>query len=53
MVPVVVQVFLVDLRADKKMIKDAVFRLYDIQCKRINTLIRYKHDNGVVHAAFS
>uniref|UniRef100_A0A7S0N6A2 Large ribosomal subunit protein uL23c n=1 Tax=Chlamydomonas leiostraca TaxID=1034604 RepID=A0A7S0N6A2_9CHLO len=33
-------VFIVDLRADKKMIKDAVARLYDIQCKKVNTLIR-------------
>mmetsp|Transcript_13294 Transcript_13294/g.23392 ORF Transcript_13294/g.23392 Transcript_13294/m.23392 type:complete len:149 (+) Transcript_13294:120-566(+) len=33
-------VFLVDLKANKKMIKDAVFRLYDIQCKKVNTLIR-------------
>jgi large subunit ribosomal protein L23Ae len=35
-----VQVFIVDLRADKKMIKEAVARLYDIQCKKVNTLIR-------------
>lgn len=34
------QVFLVDLKANKKMIKDAVARLYDIQCKKVNTLIR-------------
>ncbi len=36
------QVFLVDLKADKKMIKAAVARLYDIQCKKVNTLIRYQ-----------
>ncbi|KAF5829591.1 ribosomal protein L23a component of cytosolic 80S ribosome and 60S large subunit [Dunaliella salina] len=33
-------VFMVDLRANKKMIKEAVYNLYDIQCKKINTLIR-------------
>ena len=35
------QVFMVDLRANKKMIKAAVNELYEIQCKKINTLIRY------------
>jgi hypothetical protein len=34
------QVFLVDLRATKKSIKAAVARLYNIQCKKVNTLIR-------------
>lgn len=34
------QVFIVDVRADKKAIKAAVGRLYDIQTKKINTLIR-------------
>ncbi|GAB4821191.1 hypothetical protein N2152v2_008237 [Parachlorella kessleri] len=33
-------VFLVDVRANKKQIKDAVARLYDIQTRKINTLIR-------------
>ena len=33
-------VFIVDTRANKKQIKDAVSRLYDIQTKKINTLIR-------------
>ncbi|KAL4436622.1 hypothetical protein ABPG75_003761 [Micractinium tetrahymenae] len=33
-------VFIVDVRADKKAIKAAVGRLYDIQTKKINTLIR-------------
>eukprot|EP00877_Chromochloris_zofingiensis_P010038 jgi/Chrzof1/5288/Cz15g20240.t1 len=33
-------VFLVDVRASKKKIKDAVQRMYDIQTKKINTLIR-------------
>jgi large subunit ribosomal protein L23Ae len=33
-------VFIVDTRATKKQIKDAVARLYDIQTKKINTLIR-------------
>lgn len=33
-------VFIVDIRANKKQIKDAVAQLYDIQTKKINTLIR-------------
>lgn len=33
-------VFLVDIRADKKKIKDAVKKMYDIQAKKVNTLIR-------------
>lgn len=34
------QVFIVDVRSNKKQIKDAVRRLYDIQTQKINTLIR-------------
>lgn len=34
-------VFIVDIRADKKKIKDAVKKMYDIQAKKVNTLIRY------------
>ncbi|KAL2924886.1 60S ribosomal protein L23A [Bienertia sinuspersici] len=33
-------VFIVDLRADKKKIKDAVKKMYDIQAKKVNTLVR-------------
>ena len=33
-------VFVVDARADKKQIKDAVKRMYDIQCEKIHTLNR-------------
>jgi large subunit ribosomal protein L23Ae len=33
-------VFIVDARANKKQIKDAIARMYDIQCMKINTLIR-------------
>ncbi|KAA6426730.1 MAG: 60S ribosomal L23a-like [Trebouxia sp. A1-2] len=33
-------VFIVDVRANKKQIKEAVGRLYDIQTQKINTLIR-------------
>lgn len=40
MVLLILQVFITDLRATKKQIKNAVLRLYDIQTKRINTLIR-------------
>lgn len=33
-------VFIVDIKADKKMIKNAVKKMYDIQTKKVNTLIR-------------
>ncbi|OCH91106.1 hypothetical protein OBBRIDRAFT_548881 [Obba rivulosa] len=33
-------VFIVDLRANKRQIKDAVKKLYDVQTAKINTLIR-------------
>ena len=36
----VVQVFIVDVRANKKDIKSSVSKLYDIQTKKVNTLIR-------------
>lgn len=33
-------VFMVDVRSNKTKIKDAVKRMYDIQTKKVNTLIR-------------
>ncbi|KAL5055602.1 hypothetical protein RYX36_036284, partial [Vicia faba] len=33
-------VFIVELRADKKKIKDVVKKMYDIQAKKVNTLIK-------------
>ncbi|OAY70849.1 60S ribosomal protein L23A-like [Ananas comosus] len=33
-------VFIVDIKADKKKIKAAVKKMYDIQAKKVNTLIR-------------
>eukprot|EP01135_Chromosphaera_perkinsii_P002981 Nk52_evm3s232 gene=Nk52_evmTU3s232 len=33
-------VFLVDVRANKPQIKNAVKRLYDIDCAKVNTLVR-------------
>jgi large subunit ribosomal protein L23Ae len=33
-------VFIVNLKSDKKMIKAAVKKMYDIQAKKVNTLIR-------------
>jgi ribosomal protein L23 len=35
-------VFLVDVKAGKKQIRDAVQRMYDIKTKKINTLIRWE-----------
>lgn len=34
-------VFITDLKANKRQIKDAVKKLYDVQAAKINTLIRY------------
>ena len=34
-------VFLVDIKANKRQIKEAVKKLYDVQTAKINTLIRY------------
>lgn len=34
-------VFIVDIRADKRKIKDAVKKMYDIQTRKVNTLIRW------------
>eukprot|EP01138_Halocafeteria_seosinensis_P006278 gb/GECG01006419.1/.p1 GENE.gb/GECG01006419.1/~~gb/GECG01006419.1/.p1 ORF type:complete len:142 (+),score=10.54 gb/GECG01006419.1/:1-426(+) len=33
-------VFIVDLESNKRQIKEAIKSLYDIQCKKVNTLIR-------------
>lgn len=33
-------VFLVDLKANKKQIKDAVKKLYDVNVLKVNTLVR-------------
>lgn len=33
-------VFIVDVRANKRQIKEAVKKLYDVQTAKINTLIR-------------
>lgn len=34
-------VFIVDLKSNKRQIKDAVKKLYDVQTAKVNTLIRY------------
>lgn len=34
-------VFIVDIKANKRQIKDAVKKLYDVQAAKINTLIRF------------
>ena len=39
-------VFIVDVKSNKRQIKDAVKKLYDVQAAKINTLIRYVH--GVI-----
>jgi ribosomal protein L23 len=34
-------VFIVDIQANKRQIKDAVKKLYDVNALKVNTLIRY------------
>jgi large subunit ribosomal protein L23Ae len=34
-------VFVVDIKSNKRQIKDAVKKLYDVQAAKVNTLIRY------------
>ena len=34
-------VLIVDIKANKRQIKDAVKKLYDVQAAKVNTLIRY------------
>lgn len=34
-------VFIVDIKSNKRQIKDAVKKLYDVNALKINTLIRY------------
>lgn len=46
------QVFIVDVRANKRQIKEAVGRLYDIQTQKINTLIRCAAVKGQHKAHF-
>ena len=36
-------VFLVDIKANKRQIKDAVKKLWDVQAAKVNTLIRFVH----------
>lgn len=36
-------VFIVALTANKRQIKDAVKKLYDVQAAKVNTLIRFAH----------
>lgn len=33
-------VFIVDVKANKRQIKDAIKKLYDVDCIKVNTLIR-------------
>jgi len=45
-------VFIVDIRADKKKIKAAVKKMYDIQTKKVNTLIRLVVNSSSLIACF-
>ena len=34
-------VFIVDVKANKRQIREALKKLYDVECVKVNTLIRY------------
>ncbi len=36
-------VFICDVKANKRQIKEALKKLYDVDCVKINTLIRWVH----------
>ena len=40
-------VFICDVKANKRQIKDALKKLYDVDCVKINTLIRWVHSPGI------
>ena len=39
-------VFLADIKANKRQIKDAVKRLWDVQTAKVNTLIRFSRSGS-------
>ena len=39
-------VFICDVKANKRQIKEALKKLYDVDCVKINTLVRYVYGNG-------
>lgn len=39
-------VFICDVKANKRQIKEALKKLYDVDCVKINTLVRYVYENG-------
>ena len=41
-------VFIVDVKANKRQIKEALKKLYDVDTVKINTLIRYDWKTGAV-----
>lgn len=38
-------VFICDVKANKRQIKQALKKLYDVDCVKINTLVRYVFEN--------
>lgn len=38
-------VFICDVKANKRQIKEALKKLYDVDCVKINTLVRYVYIN--------
>ena len=41
-------VFIVDIKSNKRQIKDAVKKLYDVQAAKVNTLIRWVLSNQLI-----
>lgn len=46
-------VFIVDVKANKRQIKQALKKLYDVDTVKINTLIRYRSIHPYLNYAFS
>ena len=46
-------VFIVDIKANKRQIKEALKKLYDVDCVKVNTLIRYVDISSVGLYLFS
>lgn len=42
-------VFICDVKANKRQIKEALKKLYDVDCVKVNTLIRYVIDHYTVY----
>ena len=40
-------VFICDVKSNKRQIKEALKKLYDVDCVKVNTLIRYTRESSI------